>query len=219
MADNIISFEEFRLKKKEAESENDPIMQILRKDLREQKDLIDWYLFHRSFNKYKLFLHSLFYNNHERLNGSNPNAGFIQIFNDCQINSISNRTEEALKWLNRRYIIIECRDKTLKEIGANLPHEKENCNNFYDFFMALQYYLLQTNYVLVFKELSKSKIARNKSDLTRTIIKINDDAHIKKINPSSDILFIDHASFLQKSWKTVGLYIEVLPTHWVPKEG
>lgn len=217
MTENIISFEEFRLKKKKNESDNDPIMQVLKKDLREQKDLIDWYLFHRSFNKYKLFLHSLFYNNHERLNGSNPNAGFIQIFDDCQINSISNRTEEALKWLNRRYIVIDCKDKGIKEIGANLPYEK--CNSFYDFYKSLQYYLLQTNYVLVFKELSKSIITRNKSDLIRSIIKINDDAHIKKITPLSDILFIDHASFLQKAWENIGLYIEVLPTHWVPKEG
>jgi hypothetical protein len=74
MTDNIISFEEFRPEKKKAESENDPIMQVLKKDLREQEDLVDWYLFHSSFNKYKLFLHSLFYNNHERLKGSNPNA-------------------------------------------------------------------------------------------------------------------------------------------------
>ena len=217
MRDNIISFEEFRLKKKKTESENDPIMQVLKKDLREQEDLVDWYLFHSSFNKYKLFLHSLFYNNHERLKGSNPNAGFIQIFNECQNNSILNRTEEALKWLNRRYIILDCKDKSIKEIGTNLPYEK--CNSFFDFYKSIQYYLLQTDYVLVFKELSKSKITRNKSDLSRSIIKINDDAHIKGIIPLSDILFIDHASFLQKAWENIGLYIKMLPTHWVPKEG
>jgi hypothetical protein len=217
MTDNIISFEEFRLKKKKIESENDPIMQILKKDLREQEDLVDWYLFHSLFNKYKLFLHSLFYNNHERLKGSNPNAGFIQIFNECQNNSILNRTEEALKWLNRRYIILDCKDKSIKEIGNNLPFQK--CNDFFDFYKSIQYYLLQTDSVLVFKELSKSKITRNKSDLSRSIIKINDDAHIKGITPLSDILFIDHASFLQKAWKNIGLYIKMLPTHWVPKEG
>ena len=216
MTDNIISFEEFRLEKKKAESENDPIMKVLKKDLREQEDLVDWYLFHSSFNKYKLFLHSLFYNNHERLKGSNPNAGFIQIFNESQIDSISNRTEEALKWLNRRYILIDCKDKTIKGIGADLPYEK--CNSFYDFFRSLQYYLLETNHVLVFKELSKSKITRNKSDLTRSIIKINDDAHFKGITPLSDIIFIDHASFLQKAWENIGLYIEILPTHWVPEK-
>lgn len=215
MTDNIISFEEFRRKKEKAESENAPIMQILKKDLREQEDLVDWYLFHSSFNKYKLFLHSLFYNNHERLKGSNPNAGFIQTFNERQINSVLSRTEEALKWLNRRYIIIDCRDKTIKEVGANLPYEK--CNSFYDFFKLLQYYLLETNHVLVFKELSKSKITRNLSDLTRSIIKINDDAHIKGITPLSDILFIDYPSFLQKAWENIGLYMEILPTHWVSK--
>ncbi|SDT92729.1 hypothetical protein [Desulfobacula phenolica] len=35
MTDNIISFEEFRLEKRKTESENDPIMQVLKKDLRE----------------------------------------------------------------------------------------------------------------------------------------------------------------------------------------
>ena len=127
MAKNIISFEEFRLKKERAESENDPIMQVLKKDLREQEELVDWYLFHRGFNKYKLFLHSLFYNNHERLKGSNPNAGFIQIFKDKQIESIIDRTKDALEWLGRKFIIVDCKDKGIKEIGRQLPFDK--CNN------------------------------------------------------------------------------------------
>ena len=86
--DKIISFEEFRLKKQKSDMEDNPISKVLNQDLRDQKDLLDWYLFHRSFNKYKLFLHALFYNNHERLKGVNPNAGFIQVFDEADINSI-----------------------------------------------------------------------------------------------------------------------------------
>ncbi|MFO7751353.1 MAG: hypothetical protein R6V54_14795 [Desulfobacteraceae bacterium] len=212
MTNNIISFEEFRLKKKKAESENDPIMQVLKRDLREQEELVDWYLFNRSFNKYKLFLHSLFYNNHERLKGSNPNTGFIQIFNEKQIESIVGRTKDALEWLGRNFIIVECKDKGIREIGRQLPFDK--CNNYNDFYKLIQYALLKTDYVLVFKELSKSKVTINKSEIARSIIKINDDAHFKSIFPQSDILFIDYASFLEKSWEDLGPYIEILPSGW-----
>jgi hypothetical protein len=186
---------------------------VLKKDLREQKDVVDWYLFHRSFNKYKLFLYSLFYNNHSRLKGVNPNAGFIQVFNEKQIDSVIERTEEALTWLDRKYIIIDCTGKSVRKLGTYLPYDK--CNTYTDFFKLLQYYLLKTDYVLVFKEFSKSKLKRDKAATVRSIIKINDDAHFKEINPSSDIVFIDHASFLEKAWENLGLYIEVLPSHWI----
>jgi hypothetical protein len=52
----IISFEEFKLKKEGNDSLRSAITQVLNKNLREQEDLIDWYLFHNSFNRYKLFL-------------------------------------------------------------------------------------------------------------------------------------------------------------------
>jgi hypothetical protein len=213
MTDKIISFEEFRLKKQKAESENDPLMQVLKKDLREQEELVDWYLFHSHFNKYKLFLHSLFYNNHERLKGHNPNAGFIQIFKEKQIASIIDRTKGALEWLGRNYIIVDCKNKGIREIGRQLPFDK--CNNYYDFHRLIQYVFLKTDYVLVFKELSKAKITLNKSATARSWLKINDDAHFKDISPRSDLIFIDYASFLEKSWEDLGLYIQVLPSNWV----
>ena len=160
-------------------------------------------------------MYSLFYNNHSRLKGINPNAGFIQIFNDKQIDSIIESTEKALKWLGRKYIIINCNGKSVRKLGTYLPYDK--CNTFTDFFKLLQHYLLETDSVLVFKEFSKSKLKMDKAAIARSIIKINDDAHFKGIIPSSDILFIDYASFLEKAWENLGLYIEVLPTHWVPK--
>ena len=148
MTDNVISFEEFRVKKQQAESKDDPITQVLKKDLREQEDVVDWYLFHRSFNRYKLFLHSLFYNNHNRLKGRNPNAGFIQIFNGKQIDSIMEATEDALKWLGRQYIVIDCKGKSVRKLGGCLPYDK--CNTYQDFFNLLQHYLLKTDFVLNF---------------------------------------------------------------------
>ncbi len=208
--DKIISFEEFRLKKQQSDMEDNPISKVLNQDLREQKDLLDWYLFHRSFNKYKLFLHALFYNNHERLKGVNPNAGFIQVFDEADINSIVKVTEEALVWLQRKYLIIDCKDKGIRDIGNSLP---VNCNTLSDFMRSLQHYLLDTDHVLVFNGLSRSRINRNKADLTRSIIKINDDAHFKNISPRSDLVFIDQASFLEKNFKQLKIYIDILPSH------
>jgi hypothetical protein len=208
--DKIISFEEFRLKKQQSEMEDNPISKVLNQDLRDQKDLLDWYLFHRSFNKYKLFLHALFYNNHERLKGVNPNAGFIQVFDEADINSIVKATEDALVWLQRKYLIFDCKDKGIRDIGKSLP---VNCNTLSDFMRSMQHYLLDTDHVLVFNGLSNSRINRNKADLTRSIIKINDDAHFKNISPRSDLVFIDQASFLEKKFKQLKIYIDILPSH------
>lgn len=210
--DKIISFEEFRLKKKNQDGNDDnPISKVLNQDLREQQDLLDWYLFHSSFNRYKLFLHALFYKNHQRLKGVNPNAAFIQIFDETNTNHIVKLTEEALVWLQRKYLIIDCRGKGIRNIGSDLPYER--CNTFSDFYRLIQHYLLETDYVLVFIGLSQSRLNRDKGGLNRSIIKINDDAHFKDISPRSDLVFIDQASFLEKNFKQLGSYIDILPSH------
>jgi hypothetical protein len=72
---------------------------------------------------------------------------------------------------------------------------------------------LDTDYVLVFIGLSQSRLNRDKGGLNRSIIKINDDAHFKKISPRSDLVFIDQASFLEKNFKQLGNYIDILPSH------
>lgn len=210
--DKIISFEEFRLKKKNQDVNDDnPISKVLNQDLREQQDLLDWYLFHSSFNRYKFFLHALFYKNHQRLKGVNPNAAYIQIFDETNTNHIAKLTEDALVWLQRNYLVIDCRGKGIRNIGSDLPYER--CNTFSDFYRLIQHYLLETDYVLVFIGLSQSRLNRDKGELNRSIIKINDDAHFKKISPRSDLVFIDQASFLEKNFKQLGNYIDILPSH------
>ena len=69
--------------------------------------------------------------------------------------------------------------------------------------------LLGSNKVIVISNISKSKIASRKSGFARMIIKINDDAHLKKIKPESDILFVDSAGFLERSWDELGDYINI----------
>lgn len=58
--------------------------------------------------------------------------------------------------------------------------------------------------------ISKSKIPSGKADYARSIIKINDDAHFKNIFPKSDIIFVDSAAFLERSWEQLGTYINIL---------
>lgn len=206
---NIISFEEFRKKKKNEESSDNPLTQVLKKDLREQEDLVSWYLFHNSFNKYKLFLHSLFYKNHQRLKGTNPNSGYISIFDKKQIDSVVKSTEDALKWIGRRYIIIDGNGKNLRQLGHSFPYE--TCRTFSEFHSIIKRFLLESDQVIVFKELSLSKIQIEKANIVRSFIKILDDAYLKSIAPSADLIFIDHASFLEKSWEHIGLYLDILP--------
>ncbi len=79
--DNIISFEEYRRKKAGKNYREDDLSAIFRKDLREQEDLTDWYLFHNTFNKHKLFVHTIFYENHiQKI--PNPNSGYVIAFFD-----------------------------------------------------------------------------------------------------------------------------------------
>ncbi len=37
------------------------------------------------------------------------------------------------------------------------------------------------------------------------------DAHFDKVDPKTDLVFIDYANFLQKIWENVGLYLQVTP--------
>ncbi len=57
--------------------------------------------------------------------------------------------------------------------------------------------------------MSQSKIPTRKSWYARSLIKTNDDAHFRGIKPQSDILFVDYACFLQRSWSELGSYIDI----------
>jgi hypothetical protein len=208
---NIISFEEFLLKRKSEGTKDNALTQVLKQDLRKQEDVLDWYLFHNSFNKYKLFLHSLFYKNHQRKKGINPNAGFIVAFDHSQIDSIIKFTEDALKWLGRRFVVIDGKGKNVRQLIEALPGGFGR--TYGDFFKNLRYLLLERDYVIVFTELSCSKMQSDKTAISRSLIKMLDDAHFDNIVPRADLIFIDYASFLEKAWHNIGLYIDILPSN------
>jgi hypothetical protein len=77
-------------------------------------------------------------------------------------------------------------------------------------YQAIEELLLKTDNVLVINEFSKSKSKLDKGYALRDILKIVDDAHFKKIKPASDIVIIDYANFLQRSWTELSVYIRII---------
>jgi hypothetical protein len=206
--DNIISFEEYRQKKAGKNYREDAFTAIFRKDLREQEDLINWYLFHKDFNKHKLFVHSLFYENHiQKI--PNPNSGYVIGFNKKAIENHSKAMIDAVTWEGRDYILLQAAGCTYRQLGEMVNGYKSRSSE--ETSQAFRDVLLKTNKVIIIQELSKMKMsAVEKTDIARFLIKILDDAHFDGIFPSSDLIFIDYADFLQKSWESIGTYLTVL---------
>ena len=204
---NIISFEEYRKRRGGHSYREDALSRLFKKDLREQEDLIGWYQFHRRFNKHKLFVHSLFEENHQAGN-INPNSGFLVAFNRKQVLSHTSFVIEAVEWEKREYVLIKCAGKTYRQLSEKLSQFPVNTN--YDAHGVFENFLLTTNKVLILQEFSKSKITGRKDNYARGLIKIADDAHFRKIYPSSDLIFIDYGDFLSRSWESIGPYLEIL---------
>ncbi|NQT10606.1 MAG: hypothetical protein HQ573_05495 [Desulfobacteraceae bacterium] len=124
---NIISFEEYRKKKSGQPYKEDALSQLFKKDLREQGDLIGWYQFHKRFNKYKLFVHCLFKENHQERN-VNPNSGFLIAYNKKQILSHTSFLIEAVEWEKRDYVLLKSAGKTYRQLSEKLSRLPVNTN-------------------------------------------------------------------------------------------
>jgi hypothetical protein len=84
--DNLISLETYRKENQDHDYRRNALSEVFNKDLREQADLMQWYRIHRIINKYKLFVHTLFCENHIR-KGLHLNAGFVAAYNASQLES------------------------------------------------------------------------------------------------------------------------------------
>ena len=114
---------------------------------------------------------------------------------------------EALQWLGRSFIHIEAKDCTFGDMAAKLSGIKPGSKrDAWDMFKEV---LLGSDKVIIVSNLSQSKIPSRKSSQARSLIKINDDAHFDGIKPRSDLVFVDYAAFLQRSWSELGPYLEV----------
>lgn len=202
--DNVISFADY-LKKKEIKIHIDEqYFDALSEDIKNRPELIAWFNFQNLFNKHKLFLHNLYSLNRQN---RNLNSGYFVSFTEEEFIINKNKIAEANKWLERSTIFIDAKNATYKEMAQQLygtsPKSTAEASNMF------QDTLLKSNNVIVISNISQSKIPSGKSDYVRYLIKINYDAHIGRINSKSDILFIDSASFLERSWDSIGPYINV----------
>lgn len=203
---NIISFAEYLKKRNSSLAVDKNFIASLGEEIKNRPELIEWYGFQNTFHKHKLFLHKLFTDN-QRKEGINPNAGFFVSFSEEQINENFKKIEDLLNWLGRSYIVIDANDCTLKNMARQIYGAEARSTH--DAWVIFQDILLNSNIVIVIANISKSKISSGKSWHARSVIKINDDAHLKGIKPRSEILFVDYACFLQRSWSELGTYIDI----------
>jgi hypothetical protein len=208
MSEKIISFEEYRVKKLGRKQEESPLNELFKKDLREQKDLLDWYWFHNQFNKHKLFVHALFLENHVP-GRTNPNCGYIVCYHQDQFDTNTQEVVKAVEWEGRTPVLINAADKTYKQIGELITGSPQQSN--YKSSQKIKETLLQSDEVYVFQGISKMKgTTPDKIGHVRSFIKTLDDAHFKDIQPKADLIFVDYASFLQEAWESIGIYLNIL---------
>mgnify|MGYP003586691513 FL=1 len=208
MSDNkIISFEEFRKRKQGSHYVPDSLSDIFSLDLKEQKDLLQWYSFHNHFSPYKLFLLNLF-NSNQKEGNVNPIAGFINIFSPSELDEKVLEIISAIEWLERNFIFIDFSNKTFRKAineKFNSSHATEH-----EAYQAIENELLHSNKVIIISQLSRCKTNTDKTGTALSFFKTIDDAHLKGISSNSDLIFVDYPTFLQKSWNRIGLYLEVL---------
>ena len=205
--ENVVPFLEFLRRRKGEDAPDVHLAEVFRKDLREQTDLLHWYGFHRLFNKHKLFLHLLFSANH-REESTLQNTGYVLALTPDDLSRHMEGLLSAIEWAGRKALVIEAEGKTIRKMCRTLsgfvpPTDREAWGIFRNT-------LLHSDYVLIVRQLSKSSLRRGKTAFARSLIKIRDDAPIDGLYPASDLVFIDDARFLQRSWTSIGLYLEVL---------
>jgi len=154
-----------------------------------------------------IYLKELFervFNLNHNLKVDHPDSIYLLGFIDEHFNDLEKNTKEALKSLNRAYKIINCYGKTFREIVHDLKGVKYNTNQLA--WESLKDIQLNSNLVIVLRELSKAKLNRERYLCFKGLIKNLDDAFYDDIQPKSDLIFIDSASFLEKNFKEIGLY-------------
>ena len=203
---NIISFAEYLKNRNSKLSVDGDFIEALGEDIKNRPELIEWYSFQNTFHKHRLFLHSLFTAN-QRNDNVNPSAGYFVSFSEEQIDQNINSIVNALEWLGRDHILIEARNCTFKNMAKQLYGSNPTSTR--DAWIMFEEVLLKSHEVVIISNISQSKIPTRKSWHARSLIKTNDDAHLRGIKSQSDILFVDYACFLQRSWSDLGIYIEI----------
>jgi hypothetical protein len=161
-----------------------------------------------AFHRYEAFFRYYFHLNHRIKKGVNPKCAFVVAFHENRIEPIMRHTENSLQHLEREYKIFDLKGKRVRQISVDLPCEYFDVTN--DLLSHLIDLLLNTDNVILIKELSLFTTQHNKTNIAKSLIKALDEAHYDNIIPKADLVFVDYASFLQRSWKSIGAYLDVL---------
>ncbi len=206
MNDKIVSFEDYRKRKLGDNYKRDALSVVFEMDLREQPEMIAWHQFHTIFNKYKLFVHTLF---NENMNiDKNLDSGFVIVFNEEQIIKAEDGIRNAVDWWGKKPFVLKAKEKTLIQLCQQLTGETYRTN--FEAMRSFKQILLHSDNVIIISELSKLKSNGKKEHIARHLIKTLDDAHFEGIKPESQLIFIDFATFFQKAWKDIGSYLKII---------
>lgn len=151
--------------------------------------------------------HFLHYNDNKL---GNKDQIYFMAFSERQFKDLKDSVIEYFLSAKRDYIFIDCKNKTYSEIMLsilnfkNIETHKKMTN--YDIHQEIADLLLNNNIVIIFQELSKSKIGRVENCF-RGLIKTIDDAHFKKIIPKASLIFLDYPAFLEKHYEYIGGYL------------
>lgn len=204
---NVISFEHYRRVKLGQAYQEDALSALFKKDLRDQTDLLMWYMFHQTFNKHKLFVHTLLHQNRQL--DKNPNSGFVVCFQKTKLNQHTEAIAAAVEWERREPLVIQAAGRTYREIGELMTGIL--CRDNFETQKSIKAFLLQTRKIIIVEGISQLKTTRREQVIyARAMIKALDDAHFDGIVPQSELVFIDTAEFLQDSWEQLGPYLQVM---------
>jgi hypothetical protein len=152
------------------------------------------------------FLRELFTENHIARNGKNPQTAFLVAWQDHQLDRLAELAQHASTRLGRKSVLVDAADKRPRSfyndiVGAQARSANEAAHIVADM-------LYNDDVVVIIKAISKLNDT-GKSRQARWIAKVIDDAHFDRVHPKADIVFVDYASFLEKSYRVLGPYVRV----------
>lgn len=151
---------------------------------------------------------------HNQSNQHNRDAIFFYSFSDDDVFRHKSNIHDALKQLGRPFCEISCEGKTYRQVirdialalGRDVPEaaDRRAC------WEAMEEAALGGSKTIVIDMLSRGR-GTWRPGMARSLIKMLDDARLRGYYPTSDILFIDRASFLEASWPEIGIYLRLVP--------
>lgn len=160
-----------------------------------------------SFIDLAAYIRLIFADNRRRRRGDVPlstDPVFLAGVSDDHCDKLEEIAVNAFKKDNRLHVIIDATSKNIMQIAEELTGMRERTN--YAAFTRIEEFIIKNDKAVIFRYISRCKYS-SKPGLTRSLIKILDRS-VRNPAPESDLVFIDHASFLEKAWKDIGYYVK-----------